>query len=112
MNKLTAPTQLSLVDDAPVNAPPTVERAKKDLVDAVLASVGGPSAPDDGFDWADDDSIVLKEQRATAIYHNKAGEVIIRQKAAWDDDQDVFVMISPENANTFLDGLADRLRKG
>jgi hypothetical protein len=78
----------------------------------VLASAGRPPAAADDFDWADDDSIVLKEQRATAIYHNKAGDVVIRQKAAWDDDQDVFVMITPENANTFLDGLADRLRKG
>jgi hypothetical protein len=68
--------------------------------------------PEPDFDWGADDSIILKEQRATAVYFNKCGEVIIRQQATWDQQDDTFIAITAENANAFMDGLADRIRKG
>jgi hypothetical protein len=68
-----------------------------------------PVDPDD-FDWDSDDSIVLREQRATAVYRNRVGEVVIRQKGTWDSD-DSFLYISPENEVAFLEGVAEHLRK-
>jgi hypothetical protein len=68
---------------------------------------------DDDFNWdsAEEDSVILREQRATAAYRNKAGELIIRQRAAWDEDRDTFVFISPENEVAFLEGVAKRARE-
>jgi hypothetical protein len=63
------------------------------------------------FDWCNDESIVLQEQRATAIYHNRYGDLVIRQRAAWDDEGDVFVSITPGNCNVFLDAVAARIRR-
>ncbi len=64
------------------------------------------------FDWNDDDSIVLREQPATAIYHNSVGTIIIRQKADWDAEHDTFAYLTPENAVTFMEALAKVHRKG
>jgi hypothetical protein len=66
----------------------------------------------DDFNWNTDDAVILKEQRATAVYHNRMGELIVRQKAAWDDDADSFVFVTPENLNAFIDGIAARIRQG
>jgi len=88
-------------DLAKVDAIAVAERAKE-----ILDS--------DDFDWnaADNDAVILKEQRATAVYHNRLGELIIRQKASWDDDGDTFVYVTPENCNAFMDGIAARIRRG
>jgi hypothetical protein len=64
------------------------------------------------FNWNDDDSIILREQRATAAYRNRVGELIIRQQAGWNDDQDTFIYISSENEVAFMEGLAKRAREG
>jgi hypothetical protein len=64
----------------------------------------------DEFDWNNVDSIVLREQRATAVYRNQVGEVVIRQKGPWPDE-DSFLYISPENEVAFMEGVAEHLRK-
>jgi hypothetical protein len=51
------------------------------------------------FDWyseGDADSVVLTEQRRTAIYWNRSGEMVIRQQNDHDGDQ--FVFVTEENA--------------
>jgi hypothetical protein len=71
---------------------------------------GGPQPADD-FDWnnPDEESIVLREQRATAVYRNRCGELIIRQRC-WPDD-DTFRYLTPENEVTFMEGLAKRAKE-
>jgi hypothetical protein len=73
----------------------------------------GFRADKDEFNWdsAEEDAVILREQRATAAYRNKAGELIIRQRASWDEERDTFVFISPENEVAFLEGLAKRARE-
>ena len=63
------------------------------------------------FDWHDDPSVVLRTQPATAIYHNGAGHIVIRQERSWAQEDDPYVMISPENAVTFMEALAKRARE-
>jgi hypothetical protein len=73
---------------------------------------GGFKSPEpdpDRFDWADEENIVLPEQRATAVYFNKAGELIIRQQAAWDDDGDSFIFVSKRFQDEFIDKLTDAM---
>jgi hypothetical protein len=86
---------------------------------AVLAQSGPLSGPgpafthrdSDDFDWGSDESIVLREQPATAIYHNKHGVLVIRQKGEWDAEHDIFAYITPENCNVFMDALAKVARE-
>src|SRR5947207_7779536 len=101
MNAPVNPTQLELVpDDASLghddNAPVNPGNIAKRIVAERLA---GPAAPprDEDFDWIADETIILREQRATAVYHNKGGDIVIRQQAAWDDEADTFVFITAEN---------------
>lgn len=57
------------------------------------------------FDWSNDSSVVLHEQPETAIYFNKYGTLVIRQRE-WPD-QDSFVYIAETNIGDFLDRLTD-----
>ena len=43
---------------------------------------------DENFDWSSDDSVVLNDRPSTAIYHNKYGQIVIRQEATWNADED------------------------
>ena len=56
----------------------------------------------DNFDWTVDDSVVLHEQPATAIYCTKSGSVLMRQRL---EDEDVFIFIRPENVQLIVDAL-------
>jgi hypothetical protein len=91
---------------------------KADLgkVDAIAveeaARVAAAKVEDEDFNWNTDDFIILKEQRATAVYFNRMGELIVRQKAGWSDEEDSIVFVMPENFNGFLDGIAARIRQG
>jgi len=67
-----------------------------------------PPDPDE-FNWATDDSVVLKEQPATAIYFNSRGQLVIRQERSWDRDEDSFIYFAPGNTQEFLDKLCDAL---
>jgi hypothetical protein len=77
-----------------IDAPPTEKPAS------------APEANSD-FDWNDPETVTLQEQPATAIYFNPVGVLVIRQRRAWDQDEDAFVYISPENVGVFLDKITD-----
>lgn len=66
---------------------------------------------EDEFNWHNDDSIVLREQPATAIYTNRHGTLVIRQKAEWDAEHDTFAFVTPENAIVFMEALAKVARE-
>ena len=66
---------------------------------------------DDDFDWWEDPSVVLREQRATAIYRNGHSGIVIRQEKNWDEDSDPFMVITEENAVTFMEALAKVARE-
>jgi hypothetical protein len=80
---------------------------------SILAPVGLPPVDRhfDDFDWATDDSVILQEQRATAVYQNRFGGLVIRQEKTWDEESDPYVVISAENAVTFMEALAKRARE-
>jgi hypothetical protein len=45
------------------------------------------------FDWSNDDSVVLRDQPAVAIYSNKFQQVVIRCERTWDQEEDVVVLV-------------------
>lgn len=92
--------------------PSSIERS----VDRVLADMArdgsmgsGIAIDDDAFDWSGSDSIIAREQRNTAAYFNKDGDLVIRQEAAWNDTEDSFVIVAKPNIDTFIDKLTDVL---
>jgi len=125
MNKLVTPKQLELTGEEVlmealpprINPESSADLAKVNKIEeeetarAVLGS-GAALADEDDFDWSTDDAVVLREQRATAVYHNRLRELTIRRKAAWDDERDTFVYVTPENCNALMDGIAKRVREG
>ena len=62
--------------------------------------------PADDFDWFKDDSIVLEEQSAIAVYTNPRDAIVIRQRATFPEI-DMFVFIAPHNLMTLIDRLCD-----
>jgi hypothetical protein len=78
-----------------------------------LAQCGPPEEDQDfyDFDWNTSDSVVLQSQPATAIYFNPKGCIVIRQERSWCQDDDPYVVISPENAVVFMEALAKRARE-
>jgi hypothetical protein len=61
--------------------------------------------PVEDFSWRDDDSVVLPQQEATAVYVNRDNDLVIRQQR-WPED-DVFIYIQNANVMTFIDKLCD-----
>lgn len=132
MNKAVSPKQLELTagktrgellqDTAPhidFEGPAFKESLKviekieiAEAATAVLAAAGPPRDDYDSFDWANDPSVVLHEQRATAVYCNSFGGLVIRQEKTWDEESDPYMVISAENAVTFMEALAKRAREG
>jgi hypothetical protein len=59
------------------------------------------------FDWSDDDVVVLREQRLTAVYRNPHGDLVIRQERSWNEDEDPFLVIAADNVQPLIDKLCD-----
>ena len=63
------------------------------------------------FEW-NSDATILPEQQAVAAYHNRAGDLVIRQERSWDRDEDSFVFVSRDSIPAFIDRLTDLLGYG
>jgi hypothetical protein len=59
------------------------------------------------FSWNSDDSVILQQQRRTAVYFNTRDELVIRQQADWNEDTDTVLVIAKNNIEEFLDKLTD-----
>jgi hypothetical protein len=119
LNKTVTPKQLELTADKICETPAShVDPATADKIEVAkaasppLAAAGPPKEIDyEDFDWANDPAVILHEQRATAVYHNKFGGIVIRQERAWDEESDPYVVICADNAVTFMEALAKRARE-
>jgi hypothetical protein len=128
VNKTVSPKQLELtaektrdellIQALPPHINPDSPAFKADLekiqagekVEAARA-VLGINDDNEEFDWANDPSVILQEQRATAVYRNGYGGIVIRQEKYWNEETDPVVVITPENFVTFSEALAKRARE-
>lgn len=107
MNKTVKPTELPLEPIALEEADAFLQKGR---VTEIRGSVLTIEDKGNTFDWnTDEDCIILHEQPATAVYHGKGGHIVIRQTNGHDED--VTILIAPENATAFQEGLAAYLRK-
>ena len=103
----TACRKANAVPNANPNAVPNAKDAKgvgEDVGKDVWKDVEEDA---EEFSWNSDDSVVLQEQRRTAIYFNTRGELVIRQEADWNEDTDTVLVIAKNNIPDFLDKLTD-----
>jgi hypothetical protein len=98
-----APT-CSAITDHP--ATPIADQGPASVEAKLAALIEKHSEPADDFDWFKDDSIVLEEQPAVAVYTNSREHIVIRQKAPYPDE-DQFVFVAPHNLMTLIDRLCD-----
>jgi len=52
---------------------------------------------EEDFKWSANDSIVLQDQPALAVYQNPVGQVVLRREAHWDETEDCFIYICRGN---------------
>jgi hypothetical protein len=62
-------------------------------------------ADDEGFDWLNDDSIIIQSRRATAVYFNRDDNIVIRQQQEWDEESDPFMVITAKNRSALIRAL-------
>jgi hypothetical protein len=125
MNKTINPKQLDLVKgmsreemilataphidpDSPALKAGLDKIQKIEVAEAATAVLGRDF---DDFNWQTDPSIVLQEQRATAIYRNPNDGLVIRQEKYWDEERDPFIVVTEENMVTFMEAMAKVARE-
>jgi hypothetical protein len=58
---------------------------------------------DDGdFNWRDTDAVVVRQQDAIAVYGNPAGDLVIRRRQAWDENEDVWIVVARTQVRTVI----------
>jgi hypothetical protein len=70
------------------------------------APIGGKDElrEDGRFDWTSND-VVVRQQDAVAVYQNPYGDVVIRREAAWDEENDVCVVIARQNVPAVVEAI-------
>lgn len=62
------------------------------------------------FDWQNSPDVIIREQRAIAVYTNPYGGVVVREERGWDEEEDRFIVLSSPEATGAL--IAALKRKG
>ena len=80
--------------------PPAIEPGEIAAEKSEIAPAIDETAPIDvnNFDWCEDDSVIMQEQLAVAVYRNRAGGIVIRQEARSFDEDDNFVVLRDAEA--------------
>jgi hypothetical protein len=105
MTEKENPTLLTRGDsEADQRAPITSDNSKSSTISQTENDQAGDCQE---FDWDDTESVVLPAQSKVAIYHNPHGDLVIREKAHWGDDEDAIVIIASQNTDAFVDRLCD-----
>lgn len=101
-------TECRLAFHAPANIPNVAQREEeKHWVPMVMQPQDIEAAPAaSNFNWSSDDSIVLREQPAIAVYRNSIEGLTIRQERAWNEDEDTIVVIAPQGIAAFMAALS------
>jgi hypothetical protein len=63
----------------------------------------------DTFDWSTDDSVLLGEQFATAVYRNKRDAIVIRQEGVGGDDDHFVILRDAEAVHWLVAALHDEV---
>jgi hypothetical protein len=59
----------------------------------------------DEFSWNDTDSLVVRQQNAIAVYANPNGDLVVRRKQDWNEEDDVWIVIARTQVRTVIDAM-------
>jgi hypothetical protein len=63
------------------------------------------------FSWRDTDAVVVRQQDAIAVYSNPDGDLVIRRRRAWDEDDDVWIVVAQTQIRTVIDAMEKVLKE-
>lgn len=87
----------------------------EELVDRMVAegkvSLAAETKPaEQQFDWGHDPDVIVKTQRAIAVYSNVAGGITIRAEASEYDEDDCTISFRPERAEAVIAAIQRAVR--
>ncbi len=59
----------------------------------------------DEFNWNETESMAVRPQSAIAVYANPDGDLVVRRRQEWDEDQDVWIVIARTQVRTVIDAM-------
>lgn len=65
----------------------------------------------DDFDWSDKESVVVRPQDAIAVYANGDNDIVVRRERSWNEDDDVFIIISRQHCRAVIEAMERTLRE-
>jgi hypothetical protein len=65
----------------------------------------------DDFSWRETDAVVVRQQDAIAVYSNPDGDLVIRRRRAWDEDNDVWIVVAQTQIRTVIDAMERVLKE-
>jgi hypothetical protein len=73
----------------------------------------GKAVNDDNedFSWRDTDAVVVRQQDAIAVYSNPDGDLVIRRRRAWDEDDDVWIVVAQTQIRTVINAMEKVLKE-
>jgi hypothetical protein len=63
------------------------------------------------FSWRETDAMVVRQQDAIAVYSNPDGDLVIRRRQAWDEDEDVWIVVAQTQIRTVIDAMEKVLKQ-
>jgi hypothetical protein len=63
------------------------------------------------FSWRDTESVVVRQQDAIAVYSNPDGDLVIRRRRSWDEDDDVWIVVAQTQIRTVIDAMEKVLKE-
>jgi hypothetical protein len=63
------------------------------------------------FSWRDTDAVVVRQQDAIAIYSNPDGDLVIRRHRAWDEEDDVWIVVAQTQIRTVINAMEKVLKE-
>ncbi|MDF0517742.1 hypothetical protein P0R31_10910 [Bradyrhizobium yuanmingense] len=57
------------------------------------------------FSWQDADAVVVRQQDAIAVYSNPDGDLVIRRRRAWDEEDDVWIVVGQAQIRTVIEAM-------
>jgi hypothetical protein len=63
------------------------------------------------FSWRETDAVVVRQQEAIAVYCNPDGDLVIRRRQAWDENEDVWIVVAQTQIRTVIDAMEKVLKE-
>jgi hypothetical protein len=57
------------------------------------------------FSWTNKDAVAVRQQDAIAIYENPDGDMVIRRRRDWNEEDDVWIVIARDQVRTVMQAM-------